>query len=64
MTHKYKVGQLVSFVPGQRGQSASGQAYQIVKCLPRGEGQYQYRIKSKAETFERIARESELDFRR
>jgi hypothetical protein len=64
MAHKFKVGQLVHFVPGKDSRAGGGQAYQIVKCLPRGDGQYQYRIKSKAETFERMARESELEFRR
>jgi hypothetical protein len=63
MTHKFKAGQLVSYVPA-RGVLAGGRAYQIVKCLPSEGGQYLYRIKSKSETFDRIARESELDDRR
>jgi len=64
MAHKFKVGQMVDYKPGQRGLLAGGQAYQILKCLPQENGQYLYRIKTKPESFERIARESELDNRR
>ncbi len=60
MTHKFKVGQTVYFTPGRGTMLASGQAYEVVRCLPRDGGQYQYRIKCKAEAFERLARESEL----
>jgi hypothetical protein len=35
-------------------------AYTIIKTLPEREGEFGYRIKSVAESHERVARESEL----
>jgi hypothetical protein len=35
--------------------------YQIVKLLPSDGDDYQYRIKSADEAFERVAKESQLD---
>ncbi|MTD93464.1 hypothetical protein GIW81_03835 [Hyphomicrobium sp. xq] len=59
-TAKYRVGQMVDFVPSQRGLAASARSYKIVKLLPSEGGERLYRIKTIAEVFERIARESEL----
>jgi hypothetical protein len=39
---------------------ASSLTYEIVRQMPPEVGENQYRIKCKSETFERIARESEL----
>jgi hypothetical protein len=61
--HKYKVGQLVDFSPPRSGMPTSGRQYEVVRLLPVEAGQLLYRIKSKAETFERMARESELSRR-
>ncbi|HET6925313.1 MAG TPA: hypothetical protein VFI48_00465 [Hyphomicrobiaceae bacterium] len=61
--HKYKVGQLVDFSPSRSGMPPSGRQYEVVRLLPIEAGQLLYRIKSKAETFERMARESELSRR-
>ena len=60
MAHKFKVGQQVDFAPGKTSLAAASQRYEIVRQLPVENGQYQYRIKCKAETFERSAAESEL----
>lgn len=60
MAHKFKVGQQVDFAPGKTSLAAAAQRYEIVRQLPVENGQYQYRIKCKAETFERSAQESEL----
>jgi hypothetical protein len=43
--------------------SAASRDYKIVIALPAQDGQNQYRIKSSAENFERVARESELSLR-
>jgi len=57
--HKFKVGQIVDFsqprlsLPAVRGQ------YEIVRLLPSDGSEFQYRIKA-GESFERIAKESEL----
>jgi len=51
---------MVDFVPSQRGVSASARSYKIMMLLPSEGGERLYRIKTIAEVFERIARESEL----
>jgi hypothetical protein len=61
--HKFKVGQLVDFAPSRPGVATSGRQYEIVRLLPSDGGELQYRVKSKSEPFERVARESELSRR-
>ncbi len=61
--HKYKVGQAVDLRPGRWGVPASSREYKIVRLLPIEGGERMYRVKSEAETFERIAKESELTAR-
>jgi len=59
--HKYKVGQAVDFSPGGRwGLPAASREYKILRLLPFEGDDLLYRIKSSAETFERIAKEREL----
>jgi hypothetical protein len=58
--HKFKVGQMVDFVPSKSGVPASARSYKVVCQLPSEGGERLYRIKTIAEAFERIARESEL----
>ena len=58
--HRFKVGQLVDFSPARPGVPTSGHQYQIVRALPADGGELLYRVKSKGEAFERIAKESEL----
>jgi hypothetical protein len=58
--HKFRVGQMVDFVPSKTGVPASARSYKIVRVLPSEGGEQLYRIKTIAEAFERIARESEL----
>lgn len=61
--HRFKVGQFVDFAPGRISLPASSGKYTIVKLMPYQDGQPQYRIKSSAETFERVAAESQLSRR-
>ena len=63
MKHRYKVGQLVDFTPGRSSMHASSGQYKIVQLLPIEKGAAQYRIKSTAETFERVATENQLSRR-
>jgi hypothetical protein len=57
--HKFKIGQLVYFdVPPNLG-AATG-VYYITAQLPATGGEFQYRIKSEREAFERVAREAQL----
>lgn len=58
--HKYKLGQEVSFSPAKLSMPASGRSYKVVRHLPPEGGECTYRIKSAAELFERVARESEI----
>jgi hypothetical protein len=58
--HKFKVGQLVHFNPGRSAMSASSREYKVVRLLPAEDSEFTYRIKSSAESFERVAREGQL----
>ena len=59
--HKFSVGQTVYFTSGPMGRLAASGTYKIVKLLPSDGDDYQYRIKSAGEAFERVAKESQLD---
>lgn len=61
--HKFKVGQLVGFSPSRPGVPTSGRQYEVIRLLPAESGELQYRVKCKSETFERVAKESELSRR-
>jgi hypothetical protein len=58
--NKFRVGEIVDFYPSQRGVPASARSYKILRLMPSDGGERLYRIKTIAEAFERIARESEL----
>ena len=60
-THKFQIGQTVCFTSRPIGHMAANDAYRIVKLLPSDGEDYQYRIKSANEAFERVAKESQLD---
>jgi len=59
--HKFQIGQTVYFTSRPVGQMAADSTYRIVKLLPSDGDDYQYRIKSANEAFERVAKESQLD---
>jgi hypothetical protein len=60
MTHKYSTGQDVYYEPTY-GNGATRGKYTIVRPLPvENDNRLAYRIKSIAETFERIAEEHQL----
>ena len=59
-SYKFKVGQIVNFTPARTTMSASSPEYTIVRLLPRENGHNQYRIKGTNDTFERMARETDL----
>ena len=60
MDNKFKVGQMVDFVPSQAGIAAPVWAYKILRLLPHDGGDRLYQIKTISEAFERIAKECEL----
>jgi len=51
---------MVDFYPSQRGVPASARSYKILRLMPSDGGDRLYRIKTIAEAFDRVARESEL----
>jgi hypothetical protein len=61
MAHKYRVGEMVYYTSPTFGRAAATGSYTVVKLLPSEGDDYQYRIKSSGEAFERVAKESQLD---
>ena len=60
MSHKFNIGTSVYYDAGGLTAAARG-TYKIVRRLPvEGDNRLVYRIKSAAETFERIAEEQQL----
>jgi hypothetical protein len=59
--HKFNIGETVYFTSKPIGHMAVNGTYQVVKLLPSDGDDYQYRIKSSTEAFERVAKESQLD---
>jgi hypothetical protein len=59
--HKYRVGETVYYTSPTFGRAAAMGSYTVVKLLPSEGDDYQYRIKSSGEAFERVAKESQLD---
>jgi hypothetical protein len=57
---KYKAGQVVEFSPGRAMIPVTSREYTILRLLPLEGTEHKYRIKTLAEQFERIAKESEL----
>ena len=61
--HKFQLGQSVDLALARPGAPTTGRHYEIVRLLPVENGEFLYRVKSKSETFERMAKESELSGR-
>jgi hypothetical protein len=59
--HRYAVGQTVHYTAGAFGRSGASGVFQVVRLLPSDGDDYQYRIKSATEPYERVAKESQLD---
>ena len=59
--HKFQIGQTVFFTSRPIGHMPTNGSFRIVKLLPSDGEDYQYRIKSSEEAFERVAKESQLD---
>ena len=60
--HKFRIGQIVTYRPAERGQDDQPGAYMIIARLPQSDddGQFEYRIRKLNEEHERVAKESEL----
>jgi hypothetical protein len=60
--HKFQIGETVYFTSRPIGHMIANSAYEVVKLLPSDGSDYQYRIKNANEAFERVARESQLEY--
>ena len=60
--HKFNIGQSVYFTSRLIGHMQANSTYEIVRLLPSDGLDYQYRIKNPREAFERVAKESQLDY--
>jgi hypothetical protein len=60
-SHKYQIGENVYYTSPTFGRAAATGSYIVVKQLPSEGDDYQYRIKSSGEAFERVAKESQLE---
>jgi hypothetical protein len=58
-THEFQIGQTV-FLSPSIGRNVPGGAYIITKKLPERDGEFEYRVKSVNEPYERVVRESQL----
>jgi hypothetical protein len=59
--YKFRIGQIVTYRPAQKGQDAPSGTYMITARLPQSaDGQFEYRIKNLNEQHERVAKENEL----
>ncbi len=63
MAHKFQVGETVYFTASNISRPAASGAYEVIRLLPTDGDDCQYRIKNSAESFERVARESQLAVR-
>jgi hypothetical protein len=61
MTHRFRPGQRVRFTRFSPYRNAAEGSYEIVRQLPPGEGENQYRIRSEREQHERVVKESDLE---
>ena len=62
MAHKYAVGQTVQYTAGAFGRSRTNGHFQVVRLLPSEGDENLYRIKSEGEPYERVTKESQLDW--
>jgi hypothetical protein len=60
-THRFQVGQTVSYTSSPITRPGASGSYKVVRLLPSDGDDYQYRIKHAGEAFERVARESQLE---
>ncbi|MFL6796942.1 MAG: hypothetical protein ACJ8F3_05970 [Xanthobacteraceae bacterium] len=60
--HKFQIGQNVYFTSRPIGHMVRNSTYEVVKLLPSDGADYQYRIKNAKESFERVVRESQLEY--
>ena len=60
-THRFDSGQMVRFSRGYPYRNAVTSDYEVLLQLPSRDGEFQYRIKSRSEPYERVVKECELE---
>ena len=60
LKHKFPVGATVYFTASNISRPAARGTYEVIRQLPTEGDDFQYRIKSATEAFERVAKESQL----
>lgn len=61
MVHVFHAGQRVRLARGYLNRHAAEGTYEVIRQLPFGEGDFQYRIKSAREQHERVVKEQDLE---
>jgi hypothetical protein len=61
MAHQFRSGQAVRLRRGLLYRSAANGDYKVIRPLPDGGGELQYRIKSLREPHERVVNESDIE---
>ena len=59
-THKFAVGQAVTFLPDRHQEHTKGGLFKIVRLLAEAGSGPQYRVKSETDGQERVVREDQL----
>jgi hypothetical protein len=59
--HKFKVGQTVNYAPRLIAAFNADAIFKITQLLPPEGDEFQYRIRSASEPYERVAKESQLN---
>ena len=60
--HKFRLGQSVYFTSRPIGHMIANSTYEVVRLLPSDGADFQYRIKNPKEAFERVVRESQIEY--
>ena len=59
--HKFKVGQTVNYTPTFFRTVNADAIFKITQLLPARDDEFQYRIRTASEPYERVAKESQLN---
>jgi hypothetical protein len=60
--HKFRIGQSVYFTSRPIGHMIANSTYEVVRLLPSDGADFQYRVKNPKEAFERVVRESQIEY--
>jgi hypothetical protein len=61
ISHRFSVGRMVRLSQAARLRNAAPGSYEVLAQLPERDGEFQYRLKSDRESYQRIAKEDELE---